>query len=325
MADAELKGGYTPISNALLEAVYRLKLNGTQLKIILFIWRYTYGFHRFEHEMSIQFIASGIGVSFRTTAQEIRNLVKNRVILETARPKGNHSRVLKFNQNCQEWTAAGGKAPVQEDFGERRGGPSAETEGKSAGSGEEALQEKEIQSSIEGGEQLPEAMEDTVYSGRSGSSIEGGGMAPEVMEGGLYQEKKGNDKTLNKGVKKGLKKEGVPLTTPMDKKRSELIGYYEQKIGSYSPVILREIMDWRDRVDDSLIRYAVDEAVKQDKKRWCYIRAILKHHYEAGTRRRQPPDGEPGERRPLSIERMTNDELEQLALKMIEARQGQRI
>jgi len=62
VASPQLENGYTPIANELLEAVYSADLNATQLKIVLFIMRYTL---RIQAENNIpcqvSFIANGTG------------------------------------------------------------------------------------------------------------------------------------------------------------------------------------------------------------------------------------------------------------------------
>ena len=45
MASPQKENGFTPISNEILEAVAGASLNGTQLRILLLLWRNSYGYH----------------------------------------------------------------------------------------------------------------------------------------------------------------------------------------------------------------------------------------------------------------------------------------
>ena len=64
MANPKLENGYSPIANEILEQLCRQNLNGTQFRIIMVVWRYTYGFSRKEHELSETFISKAIGYMY---------------------------------------------------------------------------------------------------------------------------------------------------------------------------------------------------------------------------------------------------------------------
>ena len=71
--DVQLENGYTKIANELLVAIYGTNFNATQLKIILCVIRYTYGFNRKSHELSIGFISKATGISKRYISEELNN------------------------------------------------------------------------------------------------------------------------------------------------------------------------------------------------------------------------------------------------------------
>ena len=75
MASPQKEHGYTPIANEILEQICKVKLNGTQLRIIMAIWRFTYGFSRNEHEMSIGFLAKAIDADKIYTSKELAKLI----------------------------------------------------------------------------------------------------------------------------------------------------------------------------------------------------------------------------------------------------------
>lgn len=107
MASPQTENGYTAIANELLEAIYMAKLNGTQYKIILCIIRYTYGFSRKSHGLSISFISKSTGVSKRYVSAEIQRLIDQNVISVLSKHTDTSSRVLAINKNYKEWLTYG--------------------------------------------------------------------------------------------------------------------------------------------------------------------------------------------------------------------------
>ncbi len=112
MASPQKERGYTPIANELLEAICSAKFNSTQLKIALFILRYTYGFSRKEHKLSLNFISRGIGVSRRYVSHELKTLINADVVTVVSKHTDTEARVLSLNKNYEDW-ALGGRKPQQ--------------------------------------------------------------------------------------------------------------------------------------------------------------------------------------------------------------------
>ena len=44
MANPQIENGYTAIANEILDHLYKQSLNGTELKVVMCILRYTFGF-----------------------------------------------------------------------------------------------------------------------------------------------------------------------------------------------------------------------------------------------------------------------------------------
>lgn len=61
---------------------------------------------------------------------------------------------------------------------------------------------------------------------------------------------------------------------------------YQENIGSLSSVIVQKIMAWLDDVDESLIEYAIEQAVVSNKRSWAYVNAIVENHFKAGRKTR---------------------------------------
>ena len=103
VASPQLENGYTPIANELLEAVYLADLNATQLKIVLFIMRYTYGFSRKQHTLSVSFIANGTGISRRRVTSGLQSLIDNNIVRIIKDQTGTRARILQINKHYKEW------------------------------------------------------------------------------------------------------------------------------------------------------------------------------------------------------------------------------
>lgn len=115
MANPQKEKGYTAIANEILEKVYGLsELSGLKLRLILVIWRYTYGFNRTEHELSLGFLASAVSSSRSRVSKELTWLIEHKIITRSARSNSYHSQVLKFNKNYDEWAVGLTKSSIDE-------------------------------------------------------------------------------------------------------------------------------------------------------------------------------------------------------------------
>ena len=103
MASPQVENGYTRIANELLEAIYSTRFNGTQLRILLVVLRYTYGFQRKSCELSLSFISNSIGAHKQQIKRELDTLIQTKVLIEKTEPTFNRSRVIEFNKNYDEW------------------------------------------------------------------------------------------------------------------------------------------------------------------------------------------------------------------------------
>lgn len=99
MADVQLENGYTRIANPILEALAKMSLNGTQWRILLVIFRYTYGYGRKEHELSLSFISAATGCDKRQLQRELKDLESKRIITQKVGVK----RIIAFNKNYDDW------------------------------------------------------------------------------------------------------------------------------------------------------------------------------------------------------------------------------
>lgn len=107
MARPQKENGYTPIANELIQAIYSAPLNCTQLKIVLMVMRYTYGFSRKEHSFSLNFIAKGTGVSRRYISSELNLLISKNIITVVKSHTDTEARILKLNKDYDSWKDSG--------------------------------------------------------------------------------------------------------------------------------------------------------------------------------------------------------------------------
>jgi phage replication O-like protein O len=99
----QLENGFTKIANELLQVVYGTDFNATQLKIILLIIRFTYGYQKKDAEISLTFISKGTGISKRYVSSELKKLIESKVILITRDHSDTESRKLKLNKCYKDW------------------------------------------------------------------------------------------------------------------------------------------------------------------------------------------------------------------------------
>lgn len=101
--DVQTEHGFTRVANELLEVVMVQKFNGTQFKIIMAIWRYTYGFSRKSHEFSLTFLSNATGVHKQRVKSDLDKLIENKIINVVSESTFTKSRELSFNKNYDEW------------------------------------------------------------------------------------------------------------------------------------------------------------------------------------------------------------------------------
>lgn len=102
MASPQLKNGHTRIANEIFDHIMKTNLNGTQFRLVLAIWRYTYGFQRKTNEMSISFLAKVVNVNRTQLNRELVTLI-DRNIISVIGIGSKGARIMGFNKNYKEW------------------------------------------------------------------------------------------------------------------------------------------------------------------------------------------------------------------------------
>lgn len=99
-ASPQLENGYTRIANELLEVIIEYSFTGAEYKIILLVFRMTYGWNRKEALISYGKIASYTKLNKRYTKKMIKKLVQDRVLFKNSFRGRN---MLGLNKNYYTW------------------------------------------------------------------------------------------------------------------------------------------------------------------------------------------------------------------------------
>jgi phage replication O-like protein O len=111
----QIEKGYTRIANEILENVAKADINGTQLRLIMVIWRYTYGYRRKEHEIPLTFMAESLNTTKSHVVKELNALI-DRKIVNVVGVGQRRGRILSFNKNYDEWLERTAEAEPQPEI-----------------------------------------------------------------------------------------------------------------------------------------------------------------------------------------------------------------
>lgn len=103
MANPQLENGYTRIANELIDAIGQMDLNGAELKVLLCVLRYTYGFQRKSHKLSASFISKWGNCSDRTVKRALKRLIVLNILTVVNEGQKGVVSVLELNKNFDLW------------------------------------------------------------------------------------------------------------------------------------------------------------------------------------------------------------------------------
>ncbi|MEN2765741.1 replication protein [Ornithinibacillus xuwenensis] len=104
MADVQKENGFTAIANEIFEAMQMYKLTLNEIKIIMCVWRYTYGFNRKSHQLSLGFFVKHTGLSRSRVNDSLKRLLECNVLIKVGQGNAKTSNVYAFNKNYETWT-----------------------------------------------------------------------------------------------------------------------------------------------------------------------------------------------------------------------------
>lgn len=91
-----MASGYTKISHNLFKFLYSSDLNGSELKVLLFLVRYTKGFGRDSVSAAYTFIANGTNLSETSVKRAIKKLIKKGYITIEREHCGSAAQLVKI-------------------------------------------------------------------------------------------------------------------------------------------------------------------------------------------------------------------------------------
>jgi phage replication O-like protein O len=103
MASPQKENGYTEIAHEILEVMGTTNFNGTQFRILIFVLRHTYGFHRKCHEFSLKFIADGTKCNKQQVKRELDKLIDMKVVIVYKSSGFTDARILGLNKDYDKW------------------------------------------------------------------------------------------------------------------------------------------------------------------------------------------------------------------------------
>lgn len=139
--------GFTKLENDILEDLMKRRFNGTQYRILLAVLRYTFGFQRNNHEMSLKFIAEATGIDRSRVKKDLNKLIEDKVIKVVQEASFNSTRIIALNETLGEWETAysvpirpqGANSPTGNELDYSTGGETDYTPG-----GESDPQERKV-------------------------------------------------------------------------------------------------------------------------------------------------------------------------------------
>lgn len=104
MKKPEYRKGYTNISNDLMDNICKLPLNGTDIKVILCIFRYTAGVGRKSCKLSGSSIAKWGNCDLRAVKRALKKLQENKIIIRVnPNIKGKAAEIM-INKDYKQWS-----------------------------------------------------------------------------------------------------------------------------------------------------------------------------------------------------------------------------
>lgn len=96
------KGGFTRISNEVLEQLIKTPLLGSEISLLVFVIRKTWGFNKTQDIISLTQFELGLNLSRPTITKTIKNLVLKKMLVKGGLPdkQGN---TFKFNKYWEKW------------------------------------------------------------------------------------------------------------------------------------------------------------------------------------------------------------------------------
>lgn len=129
-----MENGFTPIANEILEAAAGASLNGTQLRILLLLWRNSYGFHKKECPLPLSYLSKKLRGNKSTIARQVRRLEALGVVSARQEMSDGHTpKLYAFCKDYTRWQCGAGETETPTQRSQEGAGSVGQTaDGKSA-------------------------------------------------------------------------------------------------------------------------------------------------------------------------------------------------
>jgi phage replication O-like protein O len=111
VANPQKENGFTPIANETIDAISRSRIPGEELRILLHIFRMTYGYSRKECTLSYSEISKATGIDRRRLTSLIGRL-SSKMVIAVTKNGDREPQTFKFNKNYDEWVTRDKKNTV---------------------------------------------------------------------------------------------------------------------------------------------------------------------------------------------------------------------
>lgn len=99
MANPQKENGSTMIANEVLEMIYGCDLKAREMKVLLFVIRKTWGWHKKEDTISYGQIVKACNIDRRSAVRGVKELEEKNILII----KKGYINEYKFNKNYDEW------------------------------------------------------------------------------------------------------------------------------------------------------------------------------------------------------------------------------
>ena len=101
MSEPKLKNGFVRIVNPLYEALYKTDFSGSELRIILFIIRQTYGYGMTSRQLTASYVSKYTNIPLNTVNKIMLKLKKRDIVWSKVGDDGKIE--IGINKHCQKW------------------------------------------------------------------------------------------------------------------------------------------------------------------------------------------------------------------------------
>lgn len=115
MANPKLEDGYIRIANELYQALFKVNLNGSELRIVHFILYQTYGYNKKIKKLSATYISDGTGIPLKTVRRCLKSLVEYNVLI--SRGADASAKMFGINKNYEKWVLKNGERVPKIEYG----------------------------------------------------------------------------------------------------------------------------------------------------------------------------------------------------------------